>query len=266
MCCAILRSRVQWELHAGKSSRYFLNLEKQNFQKKTIHRLQLKDGTVTSDPVLIRKEQFNFYKNLYHTSGPINENYLNSFDTPKINEETRNYLDSPITLEEIACAVKQLNNNKMSGCDGIPIEFYKVMWPKLKDFLFKLYTEVIEDKLLHLSARRGVISLLEKLEKNPLFLESWRPLSLLNSDYKIFAKILANRLQYALPDLIHESQTGFMKNRFIGENILKLMNLMEYCDRNQESGIVLSIDFMKAFNRLEWPAILTTFKKFGIGD
>ena len=260
---AILHSRANWELNAGKNSKYFLSLEKRNFNKKTIHHLQLDNGEIVTNTKQIQNAQTEYYRQLYYTVSPMDLRYIDNLEMPIISTEEMEMLKQPPTLKEVSEAVANLPNNKVGGTDGIPIDFYKMFWPKLKKFIHNLILEIIEVKKMHLSARRGIISLLEKIEKNPLFLKNWRPLSLLNSDYKIFAKILATRLQIVLPKCIDKSQTGLIKSRYIGENIMKLLSLMEYCERNQKSSIVLSIDFEKAFNKLEWAATTAVFKKLG---
>ena len=156
-------------------------------------------------------------------------------------------------------------NSKCPGTDGLPIEWYKTFYPQIKDFLCKLFQEIVESNELHLTARRGIISLLEKPEKDELYLDSWRSLSLLNSDYKIYTKILALRLEKVLPNIIHSSQTGFLKSRYMGENILKMLNLIEYCNRTRTSVIILSVDFQKAFDSIEWHAVDAVLEKMGVG-
>ena len=164
----------------------------------------------------------------------------------------QNRLNEPITLSEIGQAVRSLSNSKCPSTDGLPIEFYKTFWPKLKDFMYELYMEIIDTKEFHTTAKQGIISLLQKAGCNLLQLKSWRPLTLLNSDYKIFSKLLATRLHDALDSVVSNTQTGFLKNRYIAENAMKLMNLMELCTRNNQSAMVISIDFQKAFDKLLW--------------
>ena len=166
---------------------------------------------------------------------------------------------------EISLTLKKLKPGKVSGVDGIPIEFYKVFWLKLKPFIFELFKEICRYKKLHLSARGGVIALLEKTGKDPLELENWRPISLLCVDYKIFAKIIALCLQCALPSIIHSSQTGFMKGRNVGENTLKMLALLEYTETRQESAVVVSFDFRKGFDKVRWEAIKNVLSFFGFG-
>ena len=175
-------------------------------------------------------------------------------------------MDASLAIEEIGRVIKGLAKNKALGTDGIPIDFIKVFYVKLKHFLFGLYQEIIRDQMLHLSGRRGIISLLEKMDKDPLLLNNWRPLSLLNADYKIYSKCLANRMQEVLPDLIHPSQTGLMKNRYLGENIIKIQELMYAADIQKTDGIIISFDFYKAFDSVEWGAIQLALEKFGFGQ
>ena len=136
---AILRSRATWELHAGKPSKYFMQLEKKNFSKKTIHRLKRQGGTITSDPKEIQSMLTEYYRQLYHTVGPINEKYLDGMETPTISKEMREELDKPISMAELSQAVRQLQNNKVGGTDGIPIDWYKMFWPKIKTVICLSY-------------------------------------------------------------------------------------------------------------------------------
>ena len=72
----------------------------------------------------------------------------------------------------------------------------------------------------------SVTSLLDKPGKDPLSLLNWRPLSFLNNDFKILDKIIANRLKFVLPDIIHSDQFGFMKNRQISDNLMDLLSII----------------------------------------
>ena len=82
-------------------------------------------------------------------------------------------------------------------------------------------------KLLHESMRRGVISLLLKKERDITFIKNWRPIVLLNTDYKILSKAMAFRIKSVLNDIIHTDQTGFMSGRSTHENIRKFIDAME---------------------------------------
>ena len=104
---------------------------------------------------------------------------------------------------------------------------------------------------LSISQRQGIIRLIPKKDKNLSYLKNWRPISLLNTDYKIATKALAMRLKKVLPNIINNAQTGYLPGRFIGENIRLISDILHYtADQNLE-GIALFIDFEKAFDSLE---------------
>ena len=102
------------------------------------------------------------------------------------------------------------------------------------------------------------ITLIPKKDKSLCYIKNWRPISLLNCDYKIAAKSIANRIKKVLPSIISSDQTGFLKNRFIGENIRLINSIISYTDIEQIPGLLLFIDFEKAFDTLEWSFIEQT--------
>ncbi len=105
-----------------------------------------------------------------------------------------------------------------------------------------------------------------KNAKSRHFLKNWRPISLLNTDYKIIAKLIENRLKIVLPVLINNDQTGYLKNRYIGENIRLLQAISFLTEHTKTSAILLSIDFEKAFDSLNWNFSFKVLKHVNFGD
>ena len=87
----------------------------------------------------------------------------------------------------------------------------------------------------------------------------------MNTDYKIAAKSIANRIKLVLPNLINHDQTGFLKGRFIGKNIRLIDSIIQYATEKNIPGLLLFIDFEKAFDSLEWPFIHDTLRSYGFG-
>ena len=263
---AILRSRAKWLTEGERPTKYFLSLEKNNYKRKTLFKLADQNGLIVEQPNQILDEIRTFYDNLYTSRQYVDLSYLDKLEIPQLPEQIKMELDSPISICEIADAIKQMNNNKCPGLDGLPVDFYKVFWPKLKSILPSVYEEVVQSGMFHFSARQSVISLLEKTGKNPLYLNSWRPLSLLNVDNKIYGKVLANRLQKGLEVLVHSSQTGFIKGRHLSENILRILKVVQHSNDSAENNFLVSFDFRKAFDYLEFSSIFATLSKFGFGE
>ncbi|KAL9974171.1 hypothetical protein ACROYT_G011182, partial [Oculina patagonica] len=108
---------------------------------------------------------------------------------------------------------------------------------------------------LSITQRRGIIKLIPKKDAEPYLIKNWRPLTLLNCDYKLAAKAIANRIRKYLPNVINNDQTGFIKGRFIGENIRLIDSIIRYAKEKNIPGLLLFLDFEKAFDTVEWPFI-----------
>ena len=111
----------------------------------------------------------------------------------------------------------------------------------------------------------GVISLLYKKD-DPLLLNNYRPITLLNIDTKLMAYAVAQRLKVVLSKIIHSDQNGYIRNRYIGFNIRQIQDIIDYSEKFNIEGALLFIDFSKAFDSLEWPFMYEALLKFGLPD
>ena len=267
---AIVRSKLQWLNEGERSSKFFLNLEKKKYDSKTITILKDKDDHVITAPEQILIEQRDYYEKLYtseandHTDTYEDIFYPNTGN--KLTEEDRQLLEKCIEIEEMKNTVQQLKNNKSPGIDGLPAEFYKIFWNDIKHILFESFNFSIYSGKLSISQRQGVISLLPKPDKDPHYLKNWRPISLLTTDYKILSSTIASRLKNKLQNIIHTDQTGFLKGRYIGENVRNVIDIIDYIEKENMSGIILTIDYEKAFDKIEWNFIFKTLKYFNFGN
>ena len=266
---AILRSKVKWVEEGEKSTKFFFSLEKQNYVKKHIRKLKLNNNVVTTDQQKIKTEMEYFYSNLYKSSlneENVDDDFFPSQCMPNLSAQDKQFCDLPITSDECFNTLNTFKKNKSPGNDGLTFEFYKQFWDLVSEPLVKSFTAAYQEGELSVSQRQAIISLIEKSGKDRELLNNWRPISLLNLDYKILTKSLSLRLQKSLPKLIHQNQSGFVKGRFIGDSIRNIQDIMAYTDKNKLNGLLLFIDFEKAFDTIEWSFLKKALEKFNFGQ
>ena len=136
-----------------------------------------------------------------------------------LSKEELNDMDEDLSLQECAKALKALPNSKSPGSDGFTTEFYKVFWSKISTLVYGSYMYAINTGKLSIEQRRSIITLIPKKDKILKLLKNWRPISLLNADFKILAKLFGLRIKKVLPSIISQDQVGYLEGRYIGQNI-----------------------------------------------
>ena len=266
---SMIRSRAQLNKDWEKPSKYFLNLEKRNYINKCIPSLTI-NGKPTTDSKEILIEQHKFYSDLYSSKGTHHlfshdfSKYLHNM--PKLTEHNKETLDEPYTVIELEAVIKAGKLNKAPGPDGFSNEFFKVFLEELLFWIFRYFQECLLNNKFSPSIIEGTITCIPKGTKLRNNLKNWRPLTMLNSIYKFISSMIANRLKPQLPFLINEDQTGFIAGRFIGENTRTVYDIIEHCESFNVPGMILILDFAKAFDTLEWSFINRVFEFLNFGE
>lgn len=268
------RSRIKWIEEGEKNTKFFLNLEKVRANAKLFPNIELENGDKIHDQFEILKTQKEYYANLY--SREINipdsvvsnsvDNFLGECELPKLSEDEMQQCEGIITIEEASNALRMMKNGSSPGLDGLTTEFVKIFWCKLKDVIVQSFNYSFDHGSLSYTQRAAVLTLLHKgkdLPKNKL--TNWRPISLTNTDYKILAKSLANRLSKVINKVVNEDQVGYMKGRHVSSTIRTIDDVIEYCRINRKPGILLALDFQKAFDSISKKYMICAFRKFGFG-
>lgn len=154
-------------------------------------------------------------------------------------------------MEEVEEAVKQLPAGKAPGVDTIPTEFYQTLWEEIGCDVFNFVTEAISQCHIAEELNISKIALLPKSEDRSR-VQNFRPILLLNTPYKIIAKVYANRMKPLLHHWILPSQTGFVPNMCILDNIFLAFEAMEWTLENKQELSMLLLDFEKAYDRVNW--------------
>lgn len=269
---AMLRSKCQWHEHGEKSSKFFLNLEKKNSVNNTIKKLLIdnnSDGTEIVDPNSILDNLHGFYSNLFQRKSTKTlaecDNFLENIDVPKISAQQKLSCEQDISIDELKDSLFSMHKKKTPGNDGLSSEFYIEFWDLLKGTFFDSVKYSFQVGFLSTSQRQAIIKLIEKKDKDKRFISNWRPISLLNVDTKIVSKCLAFRLVPVLPSIISSDQTAYVKNRFIGESIRLISDILELSNSKNLDGFILTADLEKAFDSIDHTFLMSCLKKFGFG-
>ena len=262
-----VRARVQWCEKGETSAKYFFNLEKYRGKLKTVTKIRKEDGTITEKMDEILETQRLFYKQLYTESNidsDTQEFFLNTIEK-KLEDHDRDACEGLINKDEAFKALTNLNNNKSPGSDGLSKEFFAKFWDLLGNDLVEVFNTAFTFGCLSESQKNAIITLLYKSgEKEDV--KNWRPISLLNADFKILAKCLANRLKTCMDKIVHPDQTCGIKGRTIFENIIFAQDAIFVAKRYNKPLAIISIDQTKAFDRLNHGFMFKILEKFGFGD
>ena len=256
-----IRSKQQEILEGERSTKYYLKREKERGEDKQITALLNENNEIIEQKDKILNETEKFYTALYHSNGNNKEQMEDNLKhiKYKINTDEQKQLNEWISELEIQNAIKEMANEKSPGDDGLPKEFYQ----KFKDILIpelcEIYNNIILSGKQPESPKNAIIKLIFK-KGDHRKLKNWRPVSLLNVDYKILSKIMANRLRHKLESIIPKEQKCGIPNRKMIEII---RNLSSYRDE-AFSGYFVQIDQEKAFDRLNHDYLFKTMETLGI--
>ena len=264
-----LRFMKQRYYEAGpKASRLLAWRLKKQQAENTIYKIRDPvTNKITSNMDNIQKVFETHFKSLYSQPDRVDKqtivDFLESLDLPSIGTTMNKKLISPITQEEIDEAISNLNSNKSPGTDGFPPEWYKVMREHLLPLLGKCFNYTLKESYLPPSWNEAFISVIPKEGKDKLECGNYRPISVLNTDYKIYASILTKRMEEALTFLVDEDQSGFLKTRQTQDNIRRALHVIEQINSDQSSAIVISLDARAAFDSVDWSFLYLVMHRFG---
>jgi mannosylglycoprotein endo-beta-mannosidase len=172
-------------------------------------------------------------------------------DIPQVSEEENNLLTALYTEEEVKKAVFQMEHNKAPGPDGFPSEFYQHFWDVIKGDLLELFSVLHSGELELFRLNFGEIILLPKVNEAER-IQQYRPICLLNVSFKIFTKVASIRLNTVVEHVVHPSQNAFMQGRNILDGVAILHETVHELHSKKLNGVILKIDFEKAYDKVKW--------------
>ncbi|XP_020109325.1 uncharacterized protein LOC109724810 [Ananas comosus] len=174
-------------------------------------------------------------------------------------------MTEPFNIDEIKQAVFQLGGDKAPSPDGFPLRFYQVRWDTVKEDIMRLFQEMFEGRLSTNPIDYTYICLIPKKE-GATRANDYRPISLLNGIQKILSKVLANRLEQVMDNLISPSQSAFLKGRNITDAYVTVAELLSWGNKKAIEGVTVKVDFEKAYDRIDWSFLFRILRWWGFDD
>jgi hypothetical protein len=265
-----LRSRIKWKQKGDQCSKEFFQATRERSTASHITELADKHGQVHTSQSALQYICQEYYSALYtaRRETPVTAGakcqtlrYL----PDKLSTEVKNKLRAPIQLGELKAAVDNMRTGKSPGPDGIVLEFYKEFWHLIGEEYLHMVQLSIYNEQFPPSVTTGMIALLYKGGERQA-LTNWRPITLLNLSYKIFAKALQLRLQPILSEIISSEQSAFLPLRFILDNILLTQETIAWAGQSKQDVIFLKLDFSKAYDMVEWDFLFGAISGMGFPD
>lgn len=262
----LIRSRAEWLEDGERPTRYFFQLQSSNAKKNHVSSIYDSSGVEVFSQEEIEQAHVDFYSSLF-SNEPIDfdsqDDLLSSLSRQLLPHQS-SLCEGAMTIDEISFAVKNMNTNKSPGPDGLSVEFYRKFWDLLSPYLVFVYNACFEAGEMSDSMKTSSTRVVFK-KGDRKSLKNWRPISLLNVDYKICSKAISIRLSKVLEYIVDPDQTCAVPGRKISSNLHALRDILDYIERTGETGILISLDQEKAFDRVNRTFLQNLLTRFGFG-
>jgi hypothetical protein len=172
----------------------------------------------------------------------------------------------PITITELQKILGKVKNHKAPGPDNIPAEAYKWMDEDSLTQLAALFNRILHTGQIPTEWSQATVVEIFKGKGSHTDPEMYRPISLLCTAYKIFARVLQTRLEKAIDHKLRGTQFGFRANRSTSQPIHIVRRLIESAEAHGSPLYSLFLDWEKAFDKIHPQALLTSLHRFGINQ
>ncbi|XP_075044810.1 vomeronasal type-2 receptor 26-like [Mixophyes fleayi] len=269
---ALKRLRQTFYEKGDKADRILASRLRAQRSQNNFMALKSPSGLPIYRPDQIGREFQKFYSTLYNLDALNPGNappadtiaaFLRQANLPTLSNSLVQQLNEDITSEEILAVIKAQKSSKAPGPDGFSAAYYKRFSQTLVPHLRSLFNAVLHGEPFPKSMLEARIVVIHKEGKDPSDCASYRPISLLNVDIKLYAKILATRLNGVLPGLIHYDQVGFIPGRQARDNTRRAIDLVQIINQRCLPAMMLSLDAEKAFDRISWEFMTLALKAYG---
>ncbi|KAL9671942.1 hypothetical protein QQ045_009516 [Rhodiola kirilowii] len=265
------RSRVAWLSEGDNNTRFFHLKANARRRINTISSLVDKDGMSHSNLAEIEDVAVAYFQDIFSSDTRMAESdIITSLQcVPNVITEAHNsVLTERYAESEIKSALFQLYPYKASGLDGFPAGFFQKFWSTIKQDFTAACLSILYDGVIPPGTNDTLIVLIPK-QHSASRMEEFRPISLTSVVAKTVAKVIVNRLQQILPEIISTAQSAFIKGRLITDNYLIAHEAAHFI-KNKRYGRKgygsLKLDMSKAYDRVEWRFLKLILLRFGFKE
>jgi hypothetical protein len=259
------RSKDRDIKEGDRNTSYFHTVINERRRKTLVHSLRGADG-----PIIDQKEMLgvavDFYKELFRKEERCRCSLSDSFFEPAdlITPAKNVMLEAPFSEEEIREALFGSYADGAPGPVGIPFFFHQKFWELVKPEILSMFNDFSKGELDIYRLNFAMLTLIPK-EADADVMRKFRPISLLNCIFKLFTKVITNRLALIVDRIISHNQTTFIKGRYILESVVTAHEVLHSVHKSKDKGIVLKLDYEKAFDKVDLYFLAELLDKRGFG-
>jgi exonuclease III len=284
--------KATWDLKGETMSLYWINVNKEKRPRDTIHRLQVQGSlpplyeNTSAKMASIARAHYDQVQrpkeDAAHTPEQRELYIQQALDSipedRKLNAQESDKLAGEITPEDVVEAIAMLKAKKATGLDGIPYEIWRMLdkacFTKMVDgveipltisgVLSSIFEDVKDHGVNETAAFNAgwLCPLYKKKDRtNPA---NYRPITLLNTDYKLMTKALSMRLAKTISKMIHEDQAGFIAGRSIFDHVRLTQTVIAHAEAEEQNRVIIALDQEKAYDRIQHDYLWRTLEEFRV--
>nr|GFB28751.1 RNA-directed DNA polymerase, eukaryota, reverse transcriptase zinc-binding domain protein [Tanacetum cinerariifolium] len=234
------KAKVKWDIEADENYKFFHAIINQKRRYLSIHGIN-HEGIWLSNPQDIKDSFHSFFESKFKKVEAAKVVSRSQF-YKTVQPDQNVFLTSVITEAEIREAVWDCGSDKSPEPDGFTFAFYKKFWDMIKVDVVAFVQAFFNTSTFPRGCNASFVALIPK-GPNPMVISDFRPISLIGAQYKIIAKVMANRLAQVIDSVISHEQSAFIKHRQILDGPLMVNEVIKWCQRKKSKLMVFKIDF-----------------------